>query len=83
MTQTVQWTSTGYAKTGVLKGSFVLNDKLTSYVFSADAFTMGGLLGAVNTTLTTTQQLTITYSTPQFLVLGDSLKIPVTISNQG
>jgi uncharacterized protein YfaS (alpha-2-macroglobulin family) len=83
LTQTVAYTSTGYTKTGQLKGSFVLNDLLTSYEFSVDAFTSTGVLGTATSFVSTKDFLSVAYTLPNYIVVGDSLKVPATITNSG
>jgi len=83
LTQTVAWSSTVLAKAGTLKGSLVLNDALTSYSVVIDAFNAQGAVGSVNATILTRDSLVISYTLPKFMVVGDSLKIPVSIANQG
>jgi uncharacterized protein YfaS (alpha-2-macroglobulin family) len=82
MTETVAYTSAGVAVAGAFKGTFVLNDLLTNYQFNVDAFTQSGVYGSGSTVLTTRDFVSLSYVLPTFLVVGDSLKVPITIANQ-
>lgn len=55
----------------------------TTYSFMIDAFTATGLLGSSSSVIQTRDYISVSYTLPRFLVVGDTLKIPVQVANQG
>lgn len=70
-------------KSGSYKNTVVINDDLSNYLFQVDAVNPNGALGSAVSTIATRDTFAISYALPKFMVVGDALKIPVTISNQG
>jgi uncharacterized protein YfaS (alpha-2-macroglobulin family) len=53
----------------------------TTYSFMVDGFTATGVLGSANSVIMTRDYISISYTLPKFLVVGDTLKVPVQVAN--
>ncbi|CDW71584.1 a-macroglobulin complement component [Stylonychia lemnae] len=81
LTQTVLFQSALVVKNGLATGKFNLNDRLSNYILSADAFNANGVLGYNYAQFGTFESFKLSMSAPEFMVVGDAIKIPVNITN--
>ncbi|CDW76907.1 a-macroglobulin complement component [Stylonychia lemnae] len=83
LTATVLFQSAFLVRAGVATGRFFLNDRLTNYVLTVDAFNANGTTGSGSVQFGTVQNFAVSADAPAFMVNGDSLKLPVNITNLG
>ncbi|CDW76949.1 a-macroglobulin complement component [Stylonychia lemnae] len=81
LTQTVLFQSVITVKNGVTSGKFYLNDNITNYFLTADAFNSNGVIGYNYLQIKTIENFQIKISGPEFMAIGDSVKIPINITN--
>lgn len=83
LTATVLFQSAFLVKAGTATGKFFLNDRLTNYVLTVDAFNANGTTGSGSVQFGTVSNFAVAADAPAFMVTGDSLKLPVNITNLG
>ncbi|HEX3358048.1 MAG TPA: alpha-2-macroglobulin family protein, partial [Tepidisphaeraceae bacterium] len=69
------------AKDGTAKVSFKLNDAVTSFKVSADAFDEGGAMGEAATTVSSVQPFYVEPKVPLEVSCGDVIKLPIAAVN--
>jgi uncharacterized protein YfaS (alpha-2-macroglobulin family) len=82
-TETLYWCAAVKTdeKTGIATVSFSLNDSVTSFDITADAFDSHGQLGEGNTTITSTQPFYIEPKMPLAVSAGDVIHLPIAAVN--
>src|SRR5207237_4622118 len=82
-TETIYW-SAGVKtdeKTGVANVSFKLNDSVTSFKISADAFDSTGAIGESSATITSVQPFYLEPKLPLEVSANDRIRLPIAIVN--